>query len=111
MNQYLIPANSKKSQLIFSVFRPIDLGIVLIGGLVTLIMMFAVPGDTIGALFIKFLPIGFSLMLVLPIPYYHNILVFLQEFYIYIVNQKKYIWRGWCASYGFDDENKNKKGL
>ena len=31
MEQYLIPANSKKSQLIFGVFQPIDLVIMVIG--------------------------------------------------------------------------------
>lgn len=100
MNNYLIPANSKKGQLYFNVFRPIDLAIVLIGGTLTLITLFAIPGDSLLALVIKLLPIGVSLLLVLPLAYYHNVLVFLQEVYIYLTSQKQYNWKGWCASYG-----------
>lgn len=107
MNNYLIPANSKKSQLIFSIFRPVDLFIVLVGGLITLVLMFAVSGDSISQLFIKLLPIGISLLLVVPIPYYHNVLVFFQEVYLFVMGQKVYLWRGWCSNYGFDDETKN----
>ena len=97
MNQYLIPANSKKGQLIFNVFRWIDLVIVIVGAIITLILLFAIPGQTILALFIKLLPIGICVLLVMPIPYYHNVLVFLQEFYIYCTSQKRFLWRGWCA--------------
>ena len=104
MHQYLIPANSKKGQLIFNVFRPIDLVIVLIGATITLIMMFAIPGDAIWAIVIKLLPITISLLLVVPVANYHNVLLFLQEvllFYTDIYRVKK--WKGWCASYGNDE--------
>ena len=43
MNQYLIPANSKKGQLIFNIFRPIDLGVLLVGATLTLGFMFVLP--------------------------------------------------------------------
>ena len=79
-NNYLIPANSKKSQLILNAFRPIDLGIMGAG----------------------------ALLLVVPIPFCHNVLVFLREVYIYFSSQKTYVWRGWCAKYGFEDDD-NKK--
>ena len=104
MNQYLIPANSKKGQLLFNVFRPIDLGIVLIGAAITLILMFALPGDQIWVIFIKLLPIGFCLLLVLPIANYHNVLVFLQEVLLFYTSRRWYKWKGWCASY--DDGTK-----
>ncbi len=99
MNQYLIPANSKKGQLIFNVFRWIDLVILLIGAFVTFILLFVIPGQSIPALFIKLLPIGVCVLLVMPVPYYHNVLVFLQELYLYysIKNPKKLLWRGWCS--------------
>ena len=38
MNQYLIPANSKKSQLYFGLFRGIDLIVLMTGGLLTMVM-------------------------------------------------------------------------
>ena len=104
MNQYLIPANSKKGQLIFNIFRPIDLIVLLIGALLTLTFMFALPGDELGILVIKLLPIGISALLVMPIPFYHNGLVFLTEAYLFITSQKQYHWKGWCAGYG--DESK-----
>ena len=107
MDNYLIPANSKKSQLIFSLFRGIDLVIVLIGALITLLLLFLISGESLTDLIIKLLPIGTSLLLVMPVPYYHNVLVFLQEFYMYQTGRKSYIWRGWCASYGGFDEEKN----
>ena len=104
MNQYLIPANSKKGQLIFSIFRPIDLGILIGGGFVTLLLMFALKGDNLIMTFIKLLPLGSCVLLVMPIPYYHNVLVFLEEFFIYIMEQKEYCWKGWCASDGVDEQ-------
>lgn len=39
MNQYLIPANSKKSLLIFNMFRPFDLFLLLTGGTFTLLFL------------------------------------------------------------------------
>ncbi len=103
-NNYLIPANSKRSQLIFSVFRPIDLGIFLIGAFISLLLMLLLPGDTIKVMAIKVFPVGLALLLVLPIPYYHNVLVFLQEAYIFYTSQREYRWRGWCAVSEYKDK-------
>lgn len=108
-NNYLIPANSKKSQLILNAFRPIDLGIMGAGALITLALMFIIPGDGLIELTIKLLPLGIGLLLVVPIPFYHNVLVFLREVYIYFSSQKTYVWRGWCAKYGFEDDDYSKK--
>ena len=104
MNNYLIPANSKKSQLILNVFRPVDLYILIAGAVTTLLMLF-IPGESIGWLVIKLLPLGLALLLVLPVPFYHNVLVFLREVYIYSSSQRTYKWRGWCATYEFEDKN------
>ncbi len=98
MNQYLIPANSKKGQLIFNIFRPIDLGVLAFGAILTLAFMFALPGDDLWVLVVKLLPIGISALLVMPIPFYHNGLVFLTEAYLFFSKQKIYHWKGWCAS-------------
>ena len=56
MEQYLIPANSKKSQLIFGVFQPIDLVIMVIGIFLSLILMLLIPGETVIMLCIKMIP-------------------------------------------------------
>ena len=101
MNNYLIPANSKKGQLIFNIFRWVDLIILIIGAFITVMLLFIIPGDTIWILFLKLLPIGLCLLLVLPIPYRHNVLVFLQSVLSFLfVEQKQFIWKGWCASDG-----------
>jgi len=106
MNNYLIPANSKKGQLIFNVFRPVDLIIVVVGATVSLLMMIAIPGEEFWKLLIKLLPVGIALLLVIPIPFYHNVLVFLQELYLYFSSQRVYHWKGWCAKYVTSEQQK-----
>lgn len=106
MNNYLIPANSKKSLLIFNMFRPIDLGVVIGGALTTLILMLAISNDSITAMVIKLVPLVITLLLVVPLANYHNIMVFIREVYIYLSSQKRFYWRGWCATYGFDEPKK-----
>lgn len=103
---YLIPANTKKSQLIFNMFRPIDLGILCIGAITTLILMFIFEGDSVGELIFKLAPIMITGLLVMPIAFYHNGLVFLQEVYLYFTRQSRYLWRGWCAWYDGNEEQK-----
>ena len=100
MNTYLIPANSKKSQLIFNVFRIIDLIILLTGAFITTLLMFNFKGDTVKELAIKLAPVGICLFLVMPLPFYHNVLVYLQEVVIYFMNPRRYYWRGWCIRDG-----------
>ena len=105
MNQYLIPANSKKSQLYFSLFRGVDLGILGIGGSITLILIFAIKGDSILDMVIKLLPLAISILLVYPVAYYHNVIVFLQELFDYLSSTKRIRWKGWCKTNGSDDDN------
>ena len=108
MNNYLIPANSKKSQLIFNVFRIIDLIILLTGAFITTMLMFIFKGDTVKELAIKLAPVGICLFLVMPLPFYHNVLVYLQEVVIYFMNPRRYYWRGWCARYVANDAEQKK---
>ena len=68
---------------------------------------FVFEGDTVGELVFKLSPVMISGLLVMPIPYYHNGLVFLQELYLYFTRQSRYIWRGWCAWY--DGEEPSEK--
>ena len=97
-NQYLIPANSKKGQLLFNLFRPIDLAILVVGGMTTLILFFALDVEGIIVPIACLLPLAISILLVMPVAHYHNVLVFLQEVYLFLVSQRQFRWKGWCAS-------------
>ncbi len=96
---YLIPANSKKGQLYFNLFKGIDLAILLGGALITTFSLLLFQGGGIFAMILKLLPILISILLVFPVAHYHNVRVFLKEMYLYLVNQKRYDWRGWCIRY------------
>ena len=39
MNEYFIPANTKRGQLIFNLFKPIDLAIAIIGVVTTILLL------------------------------------------------------------------------
>ena len=100
-NQYLIPANTKKGQLILSIFRPVDLAIFLTGVSVTFILL-VVLSKTDASTIWKILSVFPFLVaggLVFPIPNYHNVLVAIQEMINFYTNNRNYKWRGWCALY------------
>ena len=96
MNDYLIPANTKKGQLILGIFRPIDLMLFGFGVAVTFIFMFIVPMTSTLMTVIILLPALITGFLVVPIPNYHNILTILLEMIDFFVNQRRYYWKGWC---------------
>ena len=77
-NPYLIPANTKKGELILGIFRPIDLVIFLVG-----------VGITLLALVIMSLA---------------NVRVAFGEVINFYTNRQKYVWRGWCSKYEFKDK-------
>ena len=104
MNNYLIPANSKRSLLIMGYFRLSDLILLGIGISISLILMLAIKGDEVWILVIKLLPLATGLLLVWPIPYYHNVVTFLTEVVLYVQSEKEYKWRGWCAYREFGDK-------
>ena len=102
-NNYLIPANANRGRLILGFFRGIDLAIFGTGAAVTLILIIAFQGMmsnwlvSIGVL----APVALTGFLVIPIPYQHNVLVFLTNIYKYFfVNRQRYYWKGWCNKYG-----------
>lgn len=93
---YLIPANSKRGQLIFNFFRPIDLLVFGIGATISIIwLIFVNTGGTFIVL-LACVPLLISTLLVVPIPNYHNTLVALQSIIKYYKENNKYKWRGWC---------------
>ena len=100
-NNYLIPANSKKSMLILGFFTPVDLIIFSTGCAFTLIMLFLFNNKVeIGGLILFLIPALVTGFLVMPVPYYHNVLQLLTNIISYIFGRKRFYWKGWCVSDG-----------
>lgn len=104
MNQYLIAANSKKGQLIFNIFRPIDLIIAGSGGFVTIVLFLVINPSTLKGAVLTLLPLAVCSFLVIPVANYHNMICVINNIYkFYFVEQRRYVWRGWCAKDEFKD--------
>ena len=105
-NQYLIPANTKKGQLIFGIFRPVDLGIFITGVVITFILLLILSRYKISTLIsvLAILPAGIAIILVFPVANYHNVRVALGEIINFYSNNRNYRWRGWCAKYEYERE-------
>ena len=111
-NVYLIPANSKKSQLIFSIFTVFDLVLFGIGIATTSILLLVINNsDSLVVMILKILPALLTGIMVLPIPNYHNVLGFFRSMINYLSNTKQYYWKGWCVKdvYGRDYESRFSK--
>lgn len=92
---YLIPANTKKGQLIFGMFTPPDLVVFGIGVFISLMLLIALGADdTVGAL-VSVAPGLFCGFLVMPVPNYRNVLTFFTSMITFYSNQKIYKWKGW----------------
>ncbi len=105
-NQYLIPANTKRGQLIFGIFMLNDLIIFGIGiGITLLALVIMSLTDTMSNItsILAILPGLVAVFLVFPFPNYHNIRTAIGELIAFYTNRQKYKWRGWCASYEFKD--------
>ena len=107
MNQYLIPANTKKGSLIFGIFMQVDLIIFLVGVAITLLALVIMSTtnnlDNYTSI-LGILPAVIAVFLVFPFPNYHNIRTAIGEVISYYSNRQKYVWRGWCSSYEFKDK-------
>lgn len=98
---YLIPANSKKSEMILGMFTTVDLILFLTGVGLTVIMMLAIRTNSFWTMVLILLPALISAFLVFPVPNYHNILQLIINIYtFYFVRQRTYKWRGWCYKNG-----------
>lgn len=95
---YLIPANAKKSLLIFGLFNKVDLIIFASGCLATLLMILTIPVGSFVWSIVAILPALICGLLVLPIPNYHNILGGIRSIITYFKERKNFIWKGWCFS-------------
>lgn len=102
MNNYLIPANTKKSQLILGFFTKLDLIIFVVGCTWSFIMLVLVHTLSLGLLILIMLPAFIATFLVLPVPHYHNVLQLLTNIFNFITGRRQYYWRGWCIYEGND---------
>ena len=96
MNNYLIPANSKKSQLILGFFNAVDLILFGSGVGITLILLLTIQSTDVVVMMLILAPALITGFLVMPVPNYHNVLQFIVNVYTYLSNRKRYYWKGWC---------------
>lgn len=93
---YLIPANTKRGQLILGLFRSFDLILFASGILVTIILLTFLPLSNTFLTVIILSPAFVTGFLVMPVPYYHNMLNIIIEMYEFFTNRQTYRWKGWC---------------
>ena len=96
-NTYLIPANSKKSMLIFGYFNTIDLIIACCGIGMTFLLMMFLPMEKFEFALLAIIPGSICTLLVFPIPNYHNMLTILKNVFNFYTTNQKLIWKGWCV--------------
>ena len=104
MNGSLVPANTKKSMLIFSILRPIDAIILGVGISISVFFLLILGNSGTLLILLACIPMLVSLILVLPIPNYHNTLVALQSIMRFYNERRNYIWKGWCVYDEFKDD-------
>ena len=105
-DQYLIPANTKRGQLILGWFRPFDLALFGCGVLVTLLLLAFLPLDSLAVTILTLSPAVITGFLVIPVPYYHNMLNVLVELYEFLTERQTYRWKGWCYRSGSEKRKK-----
>jgi len=106
MGEYLIPANSKKSMLIFGLFNKFDLILFGSGIAISLLLLLILPVDELLFAIIALAPGVITGVLVIPIPNYHNIRTIIGLAYEFYTTRQQFIWKGWCFE---DGEDKNSK--
>lgn len=99
-NNYLIPANSKKSQLMLGFLNPADATILGVGIGISVLLLLIIKSNNLGVMIGLISPALIAVFLVAPIPNYHNARTLIGNIYRFYTGRKKYYWRGWCASNG-----------
>lgn len=102
MNNYLIPANSKKSQLILGFFNAVDLILFGSGVGITLILLLTIQSTDVVVMMLILAPALITGFLVMPVPNYHNVLQFIVNVYTFFTERRRYYWKGWCYQDGED---------
>ena len=95
---YLIPANTKKGQLIAGWFTPPDLILFITGVLISLVLLIILGVDQTLRALIALAPGLICTFLVIPVANYRNVRTFLKSMIDFKFNtQTKYPWKGWCC--------------
>lgn len=94
---FLIPANSKRSRLIFGMFNIFDLILFMIGIATSAVLMIILPIEDFKWAMISILPGCFIGLLVFPLPNNHNVLTALISMFRFFTTRRTFIWKGWCA--------------
>lgn len=102
--RFLIPANSKKSLLIFGIFNKFDAIMFGSGIACTLLFTMILPIAEIVWAIIAIAPVAITGFLVFPVPNYHNVMTVLIEAWQFITSRQKFIWKGWCLTSEEDDK-------
>lgn len=97
---YLIPANSKKSMLMFGLFNTVDLIIFIIGIGISFLLMMFLPVSQFWVAIIALAPGVISAFLVFPIPNYHNVRTVIKNAWNFYTTRQRYVWKGWCFEHG-----------
>jgi len=103
-NNYLIPANSKKSMQILGIFNKFDLILFGSGITTTLLFLMLMPVEQLLYAIIALAPALITGFLVFPIPNYHNILTIIKEAFSFYTGRRNFIWKGWCFNNGEESE-------
>lgn len=96
MDNYLVPANAKRGMLIFGRFKPFDLILVAIGVGISLLLLLLKNEPDLTWIIISVIPAFITIVLVVPLPNYHNILTVIISIITFFINRRTYIWKGWC---------------
>lgn len=100
MNNYLIPANSKKSMLIFNLFTTFDLVLFMVGVGISLLLLVILPVEQITFAIIAITPGLVTGFLVFPVPNYYNMRTLIMSVFSFYTEQRKFKWKGWCVPRG-----------
>ena len=103
-NSYLIPANSKKSALIFGHFNTVDLIIFGCGIGISFLLMMFLPVEKLSIAVITIAPGAISALLVFPVPNYHNVRTVIKNAWVFYTTRQNYVWKGWCFEHGETDK-------
>ena len=95
-DNYLIPANTKRGQLILGLFRPFDLYLFGGGIFITFLLIAFLPLTSTMVTIFCLSPALITGFLVMPVPYYHNMLTVIIEGYDFLTTRQRYRWKGWC---------------
>ena len=109
MGNYLIPANSKKSLLIFGFFTWRDIIVFSIGEVTTVLLLLIFTTNDIYQTLIMCIPLIVSLFLVMPVPNYHNVMTLVGNVFSFYTNRRRYYWKGWCVKDGFGRDYQDRK--